>query len=127
MNIYIYIERGRSIKNCMYGCNRLSLIFRIWTKAYMDASKRAVRYCKLLKVNMIPKFHLLMHLAHRINITGNPSHHTTYQDEHVNGVLATLCTNAHASKFTYRVLKDFRASVTKRGEAPFKKRLRTVR
>ena len=49
----------------------------------------------------LPKYHLMMHMLHRVAIHGNPSSYSTYRDESLNGVLAKIARSCHRSAFGF--------------------------
>jgi len=86
----------------------------------LDNAKRFAVMCQRAGVPMRPKMHLLMHVALRALVEGNPSMHVTWQDETLNRLVASIGAGAHRRVWGLRVLErfghsmDMRAGVWKR-------------
>ena len=68
----------------------------------------------------VPKHHFSMHWAHRSHVTGNPLKHTTFEDEHINGVVKPIANKAHKLRWSETVLLTTRQVL--KGKLAFKRR-----
>ena len=75
----------------------------------MDACVRHVLNYKASGAHMKPKHHQFIHLTKNMMKTGNPSYHTTYEDESINGFLATIGRSAHPTAFAMTLFEKLLA------------------
>ena len=68
---------------------------------------RHLRLAKAAGVELSPKHHLFIHLLRNTWRAGNPRTYTTFLDESLNKVLASVCRAAYASVWERRVFTNF--------------------
>ena len=68
---------------------------------------RHLRLAKAAGVELSPKHHLFIHMLRRTPKAGNPRTYSTFLDESLNKVLASVCRAAYASVWERRVFANF--------------------
>ena len=71
----------------------------------MDACKQHNICFQLAGASLSPKHHRLVHMCVSVSVSGNPSYHSTFQDEHENGVVARQSTKCHKLTFQKSVFE----------------------
>ena len=64
------------------------------------------RHCALMKNaggKFVPKHHLWAHMVHMAKIAGNPRFYSTFLDETLNGVVASIAQSCHQSQWEKRL------------------------
>lgn len=63
-----------------------------------------LRSCKEARVPLIPKFHMMIHLAERADLLGNPKFSSTYIDEGTNRDVVVIVQTSRVGEFAGRTL-----------------------
>ena len=71
----------------------------------MDACKQHNICFQLAGASLAPKHHRFLHMCDSARVSGNPSYHSTFQDEHENGVVARQSTKCHKLTFQKSVFE----------------------
>ena len=82
-------------------------------QAFADAAKRAFVLRAWCQVPFTPKWHLMLHLAARAQLVGNPAYYHTFFDEGINHELAKVARGCHRRRFHNRVLAAFKVVITR--------------
>ena len=73
-----------------------------------DLAKRAFTLRLQTSIPMVPKWHLMLHLAADSYWRGNPQFYSTFADEGANGMLSKICAACHRSTWFRSVLVNWR-------------------
>ena len=80
----------------------LSLAVR---RELMDLCIASITQMRQAGVRMLPKHHSWVHMTHEMWFSGNAQYHSTYEDEHDNGVVASCARGAHPLLMPFTVLQ----------------------
>jgi hypothetical protein len=82
---------------------------------FIDATKTYISASAALGVPQRPKLHMLIELAGRCRLHGNPKAGATWHDESLNAVLKRVAGDCHRLTWSRRVLTDVQAVLDRRG------------
>lgn len=74
---------------------------------FYDATKKHLVLSAQAGMVLKPKHHMLLHMASRAQMYGNPDHYSTFEDESINKLLKKVGEAAHRSVWETRVLVQF--------------------
>ena len=79
-----------------------------YVQDFVDAIKVYDRHAEFLELNMTPKRHGVMHLAHQMSFFGAVAASGTWTDERYNGHLRPIVQTAHRRRWHARILSEAR-------------------
>jgi len=76
-------------------------------QSMLDSILRHVFFAEAAGIHIIPKHHLLLHLAQKAGYLGSPKKHSTYHDEHLNGIVGTMARHSSVLTFSTSLLRRY--------------------